>query len=230
MALWPNKGEPDPRPRSAAAYQRVTAVAPKNPTVPEHAPRASLRLPIVPTAQRSVSHAEARRCRPDPQCLERRCEPRVLRRGVRLRRLVALGPSADVRRCAHGGGEVQFCQDGQGQRGTWLSVWVDDVDALYRRLRDAGADIRQEPTTFEWGVRELNVADPDGHRIRFSMATELPSDGREFPAEPDAAWTGCTQQGRGSCVGSTGPEPSVRASRGHMAAQSGRVDARLCTA
>jgi uncharacterized glyoxalase superfamily protein PhnB len=80
------------------------------------------------------------------------------------------------------GGEIQFCQDGQGQRGTWLSVWVDDVDALYERLRTAGVDIRQQPTTFEWGVRELNVADPDGHRIRFSMGTELPPEGRPFPS------------------------------------------------
>ena len=80
-----------------------------------------------------------------------------------------------------GGGEIQFCQDGQGQRGTWLSVWVADVDALYERLRSAGADIRQEPSTFEWGVRELNVADPDGHRIRFSMSTTDPPDGRPFP-------------------------------------------------
>lgn len=78
-------------------------------------------------------------------------------------------------------GEIQFCQDGQGQRGTWLSVWVDDVDALYDRLRTAGVDVRQQPTTYEWGVRELNVADPDGHRIRFSMATDRPPDGRAFP-------------------------------------------------
>ena len=80
-----------------------------------------------------------------------------------------------------GGGEIQFCQDGQGQRGTWFSVWVDDVDALYERLRaGGGATSAQEPTTFEWGVRELNVADPDGHRIRFSMSTTLPPDGRNF--------------------------------------------------
>jgi uncharacterized glyoxalase superfamily protein PhnB len=77
-----------------------------------------------------------------------------------------------------GGHEVQFCQDGQGQRGTWFSVWVDDVDALHERLVAADADIRQEPTTFPWGVRELNVADPDGHRIRFSRHDPRPPDDR----------------------------------------------------
>jgi cholesterol oxidase len=46
MALWPNKGEPDPRPRLGSPYRRLEPVAPKNPVVPEDAP-AALRLPIV---------------------------------------------------------------------------------------------------------------------------------------------------------------------------------------
>ncbi|WP_205414069.1 FAD-dependent oxidoreductase [Amycolatopsis thermalba] len=47
MALWPNKGEPDPRPPLGAPYARLTPVAPKNPVVPEAAPGA-LRLPVTP--------------------------------------------------------------------------------------------------------------------------------------------------------------------------------------
>jgi cholesterol oxidase len=46
MALWPNKGEPDPRPPLGAAYERLDPVAPRAPVVPDHAPGA-LRLPIV---------------------------------------------------------------------------------------------------------------------------------------------------------------------------------------
>ena len=46
MALWPNKGEPDPRPALGEAYARVQPVAPAAPVVPESAPGA-LRLPIV---------------------------------------------------------------------------------------------------------------------------------------------------------------------------------------
>ncbi|HEX5405504.1 MAG TPA: GMC family oxidoreductase [Pseudonocardiaceae bacterium] len=46
FALWPNKGEPDPRPTQGAGYQRVTPVAPQRPAVPSTAP-AALRLPIV---------------------------------------------------------------------------------------------------------------------------------------------------------------------------------------
>jgi cholesterol oxidase len=43
MALWPNRGEADPRPRQGEPYRRVEPVAPKNPAVPEGAP-AALRL------------------------------------------------------------------------------------------------------------------------------------------------------------------------------------------
>lgn len=46
MSMWPNKGEPDPRPELGSDYVRVTPVAPHAPVVPESAPGA-LRLPIV---------------------------------------------------------------------------------------------------------------------------------------------------------------------------------------
>jgi cholesterol oxidase len=45
MALWPNKGDGDPRPPAGAAYQRVPPTAPQNPAVPSSAP-AALKLPI----------------------------------------------------------------------------------------------------------------------------------------------------------------------------------------
>jgi cholesterol oxidase len=47
MSLWPNKGEPDPRPPLGAPYARLAPVAPLKPVVPEHAP-AALRLPLTP--------------------------------------------------------------------------------------------------------------------------------------------------------------------------------------
>jgi cholesterol oxidase len=46
MALWPNRGEADPRPALGSSYVPVPAVAPANPVVPASAP-AALRLPIV---------------------------------------------------------------------------------------------------------------------------------------------------------------------------------------
>ncbi len=45
LAMWPNKGELDPRPTPGEAYRAVTPVPPKAPLVPDEAPGA-LRLPI----------------------------------------------------------------------------------------------------------------------------------------------------------------------------------------
>jgi cholesterol oxidase len=49
MSLWPNKGEPDPRPMPGAAYEPVSPVAPVEPVVPASAPGA-LHLPITPVS------------------------------------------------------------------------------------------------------------------------------------------------------------------------------------
>jgi cholesterol oxidase len=46
FALWPNKGQPDPRPAQGAGYRRTSPIAPQRPAVPSSAP-AALRLPIV---------------------------------------------------------------------------------------------------------------------------------------------------------------------------------------
>ena len=37
LSMWPNKGEVDPRPTQGSPYQRIDAVAPHSPFVPEHA-------------------------------------------------------------------------------------------------------------------------------------------------------------------------------------------------
>ncbi|MFJ1973229.1 GMC family oxidoreductase N-terminal domain-containing protein [Streptomyces sp. NPDC087903] len=46
MSYWPNKGETDPRPPQAAAYERLQAVEPKTPAVPAEA-FGALRLPFL---------------------------------------------------------------------------------------------------------------------------------------------------------------------------------------
>lgn len=48
----------------------------------------------------------------------------------------------------------------------WISIFVDDVDALDREDLANGANIRQPPATFQWGNREINIEDSDGHRLR----------------------------------------------------------------
>lgn len=68
--------------------------------------------------------------------------------------------------------EIFFCLNGQGNSGTWLSVFVDDVDAFYESVKEKGGKILCAPETMEWGIREMLVEDPDGHRIRFGSGAQ----------------------------------------------------------
>ena len=43
---------------------------------------------------------------------------------------------------------------------------TDDVDGTFERVRDAGAEIVQEPTDQFWGTRDFAVRDPSGNLIR----------------------------------------------------------------
>ncbi len=102
---------------------------------------------------------------------------RLLRKCAGFQKGLGVGKSRFVRRC-DARDQVSFflCQETQGQAGMWLSVFVDDVDTLYREYQLRGAVIRQKPTNFPWGVREMNVEDPDGHRLRMGSPTNDPAD------------------------------------------------------
>ncbi len=54
------------------------------------------------------------------------------------------------------------------ERGVWMSVWVDDVDAVHRRCIEKGLEVTFPPTDEPWGVREMHVRHPDGHVLRIS--------------------------------------------------------------
>jgi predicted enzyme related to lactoylglutathione lyase len=47
--------------------------------------------------------------------------------------------------------------------GLWLQV--RDVDAAGRELQEVGVDIIELPTDKPWGLREMQIRDPDGLRI-----------------------------------------------------------------
>lgn len=48
---------------------------------------------------------------------------------------------------------------------------VDDLDGFHQRARAAGAEVLKPPTNEPWGMRELLVRSPDGHR--FMLASPL---------------------------------------------------------
>ena len=53
-----------------------------------------------------------------------------------------------------------------------MSVWVDDVDAVYGRCLEQGLEVTYPPRDMEWNVREMHVRHPDGHVLRVSKSLE----------------------------------------------------------
>ena len=87
--------------------------------------------------------------------------------------------------------EIFLCEGGQGGRGqgsnkmtfgptgdqiadkgAWMSMWVDDVDAVYKRCLEQNLDVTWPPTDMPWNVREMHVRHPDGHVFRISRGIE----------------------------------------------------------
>jgi uncharacterized glyoxalase superfamily protein PhnB len=95
-----------------------------------------------------------------------------------------------------GGASLMLSEGSQGHAGTWVYVGVSDADLLHDEIRPRGATIRQPPTNYPWGSRELHVFDPDGHVLRFgSEAREgepfgpwLDEQGVRWLPLPDGSW------------------------------------------
>jgi uncharacterized glyoxalase superfamily protein PhnB len=55
----------------------------------------------------------------------------------------------------------------RGQRPEeWIGVWVDDVDAMYTRVKDAGVAAGPPENKF-YGIRVFQVTDPEGYTWGF---------------------------------------------------------------
>lgn len=59
-------------------------------------------------------------------------------------------------------------QDDTIDKGVWMSLWVDDVDAIHARCVAEGLEVTHPPTNEPWGVREFHLRHPDGHVFRIS--------------------------------------------------------------
>ncbi len=67
-----------------------------------------------------------------------------------------------------------FQKDGDeaGDKGAWMSLWVEDVDEVHRQCVAAGLDVTFPPTDMPWKAREMHVRHPDGHVFRVSKGIE----------------------------------------------------------
>ena len=67
-----------------------------------------------------------------------------------------------------------FGPDGDeiGDKGAWMSVWVDDVDAVHQDCLKQGLDVTWPPTDMPWRVREMHLRHPDGHVFRIGRGLD----------------------------------------------------------
>lgn len=82
------------------------------------------------------------------------------------------GDPADFASVSRGQANLFLCQRCQGHPGAWSMMFTPDVDRLHEELRRRGADIRTAPTDMPWGLREMNVADPDGNVLRIGTGID----------------------------------------------------------
>lgn len=90
-----------------------------------------------------------------------------------------------------GEGEIFLCENAQGGRGkgdvkmtfgpqgdetadkgVWLYITVDDLEAVYQECVGQGLEVTWPPTDAPWGMREMHVRHPDGHVFRIGQARE----------------------------------------------------------
>ena len=73
-----------------------------------------------------------------------------------------------------GANTTTFQHDGdeQGDKGVWMSVWVDDVDEMHKQCVAAGLEVTFPPTEMPWNVREMHLRHPDGHVFRVGRGIE----------------------------------------------------------
>lgn len=68
-----------------------------------------------------------------------------------------------------GGGRRHLEHDGE-PHAVWVGVWVDDVDAMHRRVSAEGVVV-DPPEDKPYGVRMLTVTDPTGYQWGFMRRT-----------------------------------------------------------
>ncbi len=49
---------------------------------------------------------------------------------------------------------------------------TQDVDAIARRIREAGGTLDQEPRDQPWGMRDFSLTDPDGFKLTIGKETK----------------------------------------------------------
>ena len=70
-----------------------------------------------------------------------------------------------------GSAKLTFGPDGDqsADKGAWICILVDDVDAVYQHCLAQGIEVTFPPTDMPWHLREMHVRHPDGHVFRIGQ-------------------------------------------------------------
>ncbi|WP_043739386.1 bleomycin resistance protein [Thioalkalivibrio nitratireducens] len=60
----------------------------------------------------------------------------------------------------------------ESSAGAFVYIHAEDVDALAQELQARGVTLGQGPVSQPWGMREIQLEDPDGNRLRFGQDIE----------------------------------------------------------
>jgi len=101
------------------------------------------------------------------------------------------GKPPDFGSVGSGGFEIFLCLGAQGGRGrgantstfgpgteqtadkgVWIAVMVENVDAVHQQCVAAGLEVTFPPTDTPWNIREMHLRHPDGHVFRVGHSIE----------------------------------------------------------
>ena len=87
------------------------------------------------------------------------------------------GDSASFTSFRIGKGYLNLILSPEGGWSWWgrIIFHVDDVDALYQKLLDAGLTPSTAPEDAPWRERYFHITDPDGHELSFAKPLPRPN-------------------------------------------------------
>jgi catechol 2,3-dioxygenase-like lactoylglutathione lyase family enzyme len=134
--------------------------------------RSGERNPLVETARECAKHGDLSCPRPILHVRSLHASQRYYRDALGFKIDWEHGDPPDFGSVSRGDSMLFMCQGCQGNPGSWMMIFTPDVDRLHDELARRGAIIKLPPTNMPWGMREMQVADPDGNVIRFGSAIE----------------------------------------------------------
>jgi catechol 2,3-dioxygenase-like lactoylglutathione lyase family enzyme len=126
--------------------------------------------PLVESARACAHDAELSCPRPIVGVRDLRASQRYYRDALGFKIDWEYGEPADFSSVSRGDSVLFLCQGCDGPRGAWAMMFARNVDHLHEEFVRNHAIIKMPPTDMPWGLREMQVADPDGNMMRFGSA------------------------------------------------------------